>query len=97
MHLNAPIPLLVDAMEQHGHLYLIPIVKLKLTQISTVTIDRMLADARVHIDGQHKRLLQTTRSRSDSLKGLQEHTSVGGAEERPYRASIGRLWPAEQH
>jgi hypothetical protein len=47
--------MLVDAMERHGHLDLDPVVKSKLVQISAATIDRMLADARLHIDGQRKR------------------------------------------
>jgi hypothetical protein len=53
--LKALIPMLVDAMERHGHLDLDPVVKSKLVQISAATIDRMLADARLHIDGQRKR------------------------------------------
>jgi hypothetical protein len=53
--LKALIPMLVDAMERHGHLDLDPVVKSKLAQISAATIDRMLADARLHIDGQRKR------------------------------------------
>jgi hypothetical protein len=53
--LKALIPMLVDAMERHGHLDLDAVVKSKLVQISAATIDRMLADARLHIDGQRKR------------------------------------------
>jgi hypothetical protein len=53
--LKALIPMLVDAMERHGHLDLDPVIKSKLAQISAATIDRMLADARLHIDGQRKR------------------------------------------
>jgi hypothetical protein len=53
--LKALIPMLVDAMERHGHLDLDRIIKSKLVQISAATIDRMLADARLHIDGQRKR------------------------------------------
>lgn len=53
--LKALIPTLVDAMERHGHLELDPIVKTKVLQISAATIDRVLADARSHIDGQRKR------------------------------------------
>ena len=50
--LKALIPLLVDAMERHGHLDLDPIIKSKVLQVSAATIDRMLAAARLHIDGQ---------------------------------------------
>jgi hypothetical protein len=53
--LKALIPKLIDAMERHGHLDLDPVVKAKLLQVSAATIDRMLADARLHIDGQRKR------------------------------------------
>jgi hypothetical protein len=53
--LKALIPMLVDAMERHGHLELDPIIKTKVLQISAATIDRVLADARSHIDGQRKR------------------------------------------
>ena len=53
--LKALIPLLVDAMERHGHLDLDPIVRTKVLQVSAATIDRILAAARLHIDGQRKR------------------------------------------
>ena len=53
--LKALIPLLVDAMERHGHLDLDPNVRSKVLQVSAATIDRMLAAARLHIDGQRKR------------------------------------------
>jgi hypothetical protein len=53
--LRALIPMLVDAMERHGHLDLDPVVKAKVLQVSAATIDRVLADARLHIDGLRKR------------------------------------------
>jgi hypothetical protein len=53
--LKALIPMLVDAMERHGHLDLDPIVKTKVLQVSAATIDRVLADARSHIDGKRRR------------------------------------------
>jgi hypothetical protein len=53
--LKALIPKLVDAMERHGHLDLDPVIKAKLLQISAATIDRMLSNARLQIDGQRKR------------------------------------------
>ena len=53
--LRALIPVLVDAMERHGHLDMDPIIRNKVLQISAATIDRMLAAARLHIDGQRKR------------------------------------------
>jgi len=53
--LKALIPMLVDAMERHGHLDLDPVIKTKVLQVSAATIDRVLAAARWHIDGQRKR------------------------------------------
>ncbi len=53
--LKALIPTLIDAMERHGHLDLDPAVRSKLLQFSAATIDRALATARQHIDGQRKR------------------------------------------
>lgn len=53
--LKALIPMLVDAMERHGHLDLDPVLKTKVLQVSAATIDRVLAAARSHIDGQRKR------------------------------------------
>lgn len=47
--------MLVDAMEQHGHLDLDPEIKIKVLQVSAATIDRVLTAARLHIDGQRKR------------------------------------------
>jgi hypothetical protein len=47
--LKALIPMLVDAMERHGHLDLDPVVKTKVLQVSAATIDRVLEAARLHI------------------------------------------------
>ena len=49
------IPMLVNAMERHGHLDLDPAIKTKVLQVSAGTIDRVLAATRAHIDGQRKR------------------------------------------
>ena len=53
--LKALLPVLVDAMERHGHLDMDPVIRSKVLQVSAATIDRMLAAARLHIDGQRKR------------------------------------------
>jgi integrase-like protein len=53
--LKVLIPVLVEAMERHGHLLLDPVVKAKLLQVSAATIDRALGDARTRVDGQRKR------------------------------------------
>ena len=49
------IPMLVDALERHGHLGLDPALKTKVLLVSAATIDRVLATARAHIDRQRKR------------------------------------------
>lgn len=53
--LKTLIPLLVAAMERHGHLQLHADVRARLMQISAATIDRTLAVTRASIDGQRKR------------------------------------------
>jgi hypothetical protein len=53
--LKALIPLLVGAMEQHGHLALDPTVKQRLLGISAATIDRLLGAAREQALGGRKR------------------------------------------
>ena len=53
--LKALIPMLIDAMQRHGHLDLDPVIKTKVLQVSAATIDRVLAAARLHIDGRRKR------------------------------------------
>jgi hypothetical protein len=53
--LKALIPVLIGAMERHGHLDLDAQIKSKLLQISAATIDRALGDARSRVDGQRKR------------------------------------------
>jgi len=53
--LKALVPMLVDAMERHGHLSLDPTLKDKLLRVSAATIDRALRETRERIDGQRKR------------------------------------------
>jgi hypothetical protein len=53
--LKALIPMLVGAMERHGHLSLDSAVKDKLLGVSAATIDRALRATREQIDGQRKR------------------------------------------
>lgn len=53
--LKTLIPMLVDAMERHGHLDLDPVIKAKVLHISAASIDRVLAVKRAHIDGQRMR------------------------------------------
>lgn len=47
--LKALIPVLVDAMERHGHLQLVPAVRERLLAVSASTIDRLLIGPRVGI------------------------------------------------
>jgi hypothetical protein len=44
--LRALLPLLVPALERHGHLALEPSARIKLLAVSAATIDRLLAEAR---------------------------------------------------
>lgn len=53
--LKVLIPVLVDAMERHGHLQLDLVVKAKVLQVSAATIDRAMEDARFRSDGQRRR------------------------------------------
>lgn len=53
--LKALLPMLLDAMERHGHLSLEPTVKAKLLSVSAATIDRALSQTRKQVDGQRKR------------------------------------------
>jgi hypothetical protein len=53
--LKALIPMLIDAMERHGHLSLDPAVKEKLLVVSAATIDRALRATREQIDGKRRR------------------------------------------
>jgi hypothetical protein len=43
--------MLVDAMERHGQLDLDPVIKAKRFHVSAASIDRIIANARLHIDG----------------------------------------------
>ena len=53
--LKALIPVLIGAMERHGHLNLDVEIRTKLLQVSSATIDRALGDARSRVDGQRMR------------------------------------------
>ena len=53
--LKAALPLLIGAMEQHGHLALDPTVKQQLLSISAATIDRLLSATREQASGGRKR------------------------------------------
>ena len=55
--LKAAIPLLIKAMEKHGHLELDPEVRTKLIAVSAATIDRMLAPVRKGAGVRRKRRL----------------------------------------
>jgi len=53
--LKALIPILIDAMERHGHLQLAPTVRERLLAVSAATIDRLLTGPRVAIRGRRRR------------------------------------------
>jgi hypothetical protein len=50
--LKVLIPLLIEAMERHGHLQLDPSMRTQLLQVSAATIDRLLSAARASANGQ---------------------------------------------
>jgi hypothetical protein len=49
------VPILIEAMESHGHLALDPVIKTKLLQMSAATIDRALQTARENSSKSHRR------------------------------------------
>jgi hypothetical protein len=49
------IPVLLDAMERHGHLRVDPTVRERLLAVSAATIDRVLAGPRAHVRGRSRR------------------------------------------
>ena len=63
--LKALLPILVPALERHGHLTLDPRVREQLMAVSAATIDRRLAPARAVTAGQRRR----RRSRLDGVRG----------------------------
>src|SRR5208282_4000247 len=44
--LRVLLPVLIDAMERHGHLQLDPVVRSRLLEVSAATIDRLLSPQR---------------------------------------------------
>ena len=63
--LKALLPILVPALERHGHLCLDPGVRERLMAVSAATIDRRLEPARAVTAGQRRR----RRSRLDGVRG----------------------------
>jgi hypothetical protein len=53
--LKALIPILLQAMERHGHVCLDAEIKPELMIISDATIDRLLSNTREDIDGKRRR------------------------------------------
>jgi hypothetical protein len=48
------IPILIEAMERHGHLHLAPAVRERLLAVSAATIDRLLTGPRVGVRGRRR-------------------------------------------
>jgi hypothetical protein len=63
------LPILVEAMEQHGHLQLVPEVRTRLLTISAATIDRALCDIR-------QRAGTATRRRSPPSAAIRRSVAV---------------------
>lgn len=53
--LQVMLPIMIHAMERHGHLLLDAVIKDKLLQISAASIDRVLRSTREQIDGKRRR------------------------------------------
>jgi hypothetical protein len=66
--LRALLPLLVPALERHGHLVLEPSARIKLLAVSAATIDRLLADARGLCDRRRIRRAPTALRRSVPIR-----------------------------
>ena len=49
------VPILIDAMERHGHLQLVPELRVSLIAMSAATIDRALREVRAPGDGRKRR------------------------------------------
>lgn len=66
--LRALLPLLVPALERHGHLALEPSARIKLLAVSAATIDRLLAEARGLCDRRRVRRAPTALRRSVPIR-----------------------------
>src|SRR6195256_6239063 len=66
--LRALLPLLVPALERHGHLVLEPPARIKLLAVSAATIDRLLAEARGLCDRRRVRRAPTALRRSVPIR-----------------------------
>ena len=64
--LKVLIPILVEAMERHGHLQLAPVIRAKLLQVSAATIDRALSEARRPSTASASAARASARRRGDS-------------------------------
>ena len=53
--LRPVVPILIEAMERHGHLHLAPEVRAGLLAMSAATIDRALRDVRERVGGRKRR------------------------------------------
>jgi hypothetical protein len=66
--LRALLPVLVPALERHGHLILEPLARTKLLDVSAATIDRLLAEARGLSDRQRVRRAPSALRRSVPIR-----------------------------
>jgi len=70
--LRALLPLLVPALERHGHLIVEPLARARLLGVSAATIDRMLSDVKVAAAGGRRRRagFYSAMTRQNSLKEI---------------------------
>ena len=74
--LRALLPLLVPALERHGHLSLEPSARIKLLAVSAATIDRLLAEARGLCDRRRVRRAPTALRRSVPIRTYADWNSL---------------------
>jgi hypothetical protein len=75
--LRALLPLLVPALERHGHLVLEPLARTKLLAVSAATIDRLLAEARGLSNRRRVRRAPTALRRSVPIRTAADWNSPG--------------------
>ncbi len=78
--LKALLPLLVPALERHGHLHLDEGVREKLLSASAATIDRLLGEAKVGVRGSTR---PKAREKTATQRQVAIRTFVGWKDERP--------------
>ena len=77
--LQASLPSLLEAMERHGHLALVPDIRERLLVVSPATIDRLLAPVRLEAGTRRRR----GRQRSEVLRNIPVRTHADWKDPEP--------------